>query len=209
MRRFQPLEAVVSALKDSRVLDVVDQDSCVQRKVPFTLAEGTQQEIFKIIEDESLACSVYVKGFGEEKPDTQFKIEGFFMPHGTTNQVRLRRAKDKTFKGSVFVEFENEETAKKFIGLDPQPTYEGCKLTIKSKKQYMEEKAALYADGKLKKSDDNRDRLQSSRWTRGGRGGRGSRGFGRGRGGRESKDNGRDSRSSRYRDEAKKYVLHI
>lgn len=96
--------------------------------------------------------SVYVKGFGEEDNKTQFDIEAFFAPYGPYNAIRLRRANDKVFKGSVFVEFDSEETQKKFLDLDPKPQYKGKALQIMSKKEYCEKKVDDIKSGKVKPS---------------------------------------------------------
>lgn len=80
--------------------------------------------------------SVYVKGFGDEEPSSQFDIEAFFARFGSTNSVRLRRTPEKLFKGSVFVEFQDEETAQKFLEMDPKPLWQDKHvLEIKSKKE--------------------------------------------------------------------------
>lgn len=142
MRHFQPLSAIIAALKESNHLGVVDNDTAIQRKVPIAsnMKDKTHDEIQKVIEDEAMARSVYAKGFGNEEPNTQFDIEAFFAAHGSTNQVRLRRDNMKHFKGSVFVEYDSEETAKRFLALDPKPKYNGRELLIKSKKQYCDDK---------------------------------------------------------------------
>lgn len=166
MRHFQPVSAIVDALKESVNLDVVDDDSSIQRKEP--LPEGLEGkpmvEIEKVYEDKSMARSVYAKGFGEEQPSTQFDIEAFFAQFGSTNSVRLRRSFDATFKGSVFVEFDSEQTQKDFLALDPAPKWNGQELQIKSKKQYCDDKVEDIAAGKVRPNEDgyphhnNRDR---------------------------------------------------
>ena len=142
MQHFQPLSAVIAALKDSTTLDVVDNDSCLQRKYPLSvdLKDKPMVEIQKVYEDKAMAKSIYAKGFGEEEPGTQFDVEAFFSEFGTTNSVRLRRTQQKSFKGSVFVEFDSEETQKNFLALDPKPKWKGKELLIKSKKQYCDDK---------------------------------------------------------------------
>ena len=218
MRHFQPFSAVVAALKDSTVLDVVDDDTAIKRKTP--LAEGfelkSQDDIRKVIEDKGMARSVYVKGFGDEEPTTQFDIEAFFAPYGATNQVRLRRDYMKRFKGSVFVEFDSEETQQKFLELDPKPTFGGKDLIIKSKKQYCDEKVDDINNGRVRaneerdskgrrqhddrdwrerRDEDRKNGFRSDR--RGGRGG--GRGGHRGghRGGRGRQDGNSDMKRSR------------
>lgn len=149
MRHFQPLSAVVAALKESTILNVVEDDTAIQRKtaLPEGLVGKPMVEIQKVHEDKTMARSVYAKGFGEEEPSSQFDIEAFFSQHGCTNSVRLRRSYDGTFKGSVFVEFDTEETQKAFLALGLKPKWQGNELQIKSKKQYCDDKVDDIAAG--------------------------------------------------------------
>lgn len=191
MRRFQPFSAIVEALKSSTTLELVENDTQVRRKVPLpeSVNDFLDPNVVKVFENEAMSRSVYVKGFGEEGPTTQFDIEAFFAPHGPTNAIRLRRANDKTFKGSVFVEFDSEETQKKFLSLDPAPKWKGADLVIKSKKDYCDEKVRDIESGKIKPSGRN---------NHGGRG-RGRNDRGRGRGDRNRDD--RDWRERRKNDQ--------
>ena len=208
MRHFQPFSAIVSALKESSTLNVVEVERsqtsnevvdkegksksdaeekssetkaasekkendeadapttefCIQRKKP--LPEGTvtdRAEVAKVFETEAMARTIYAKGFGEEKPTTQFDLEAFFSTYGHTNAVRLRRLADRTFKGSVFVEFDTEETAKKFLALDPKPKYHGNELIILSKKEYMDQKVADINAGFIHADDIKDSRPPRSR----------------------------------------------
>lgn len=218
MHRFQPYEAVVKALQDSQFLVISGEEGneTVSRKVPYKSSKP----------GDKFPVSVYVKGFGEEQPSTQFDIEAFFAKFGPVNAIRLRRDDDHLFKGSVFAEFDTEEQAKAFLALDPAPKYEGRDLKIMSKRAYVDEKAKLIEEGKLEPSksraprtfwegqdlgrgrggdrfkgdkDDWKARKDHDRRNnnRGGRGGRGRGRGGRGRGGRDFDRNNR-----RDRDEA-------
>jgi lupus La protein len=168
MKRFPDFDVVVAALKESKFLDVVEHkgEECVKRKVaydpdtPRSKADGR---------------SVYVKGFGDEEPSSQFDIENFFLTYGATRQVRLRRTEEKLFKGSVFVEWEDDETQQKFLALDPKPEWRGNPLKIMPKKAYMAEKEDEIKDGKMEPKES---------WGPESRGGRG-RGYKNGRGGRD------------------------
>lgn len=213
MRRFQPYEAVVKALRDSQFLVIEGEDGneTVARKVAYKSSKP----------GDKFPVSVYVKGFGDEQPSTQFDIEAFFAKFGPVNAIRLRRDDDHLFKGSVFAEFETEEHAKAFLALDPPPKYEGRDLKIMSKRDYVDEKSQLIKEGKLEPSkskgprtfwegqDLSRDRKGGDRFkgdkddwrarkdhdrrnnNRGGRGGRGRGRGGRGRGGRDFDRNNR------------------
>ncbi len=152
MQHFQPRSAIVVALKESPLLDLVEDDTAIQRKDP--LEEGLEgkdmSDIQKVYEDKTMARSIYAKGFGDEESSTQFDIEAFFQNHGPTNSVRLRRSYDKTFKGSVFVEFDSEATQKDFLALDPAPKWKGKDLQIKSKKQYCDDKVEDIKAGRVR-----------------------------------------------------------
>ncbi|KAL1997406.1 hypothetical protein VTN49DRAFT_846 [Thermomyces lanuginosus] len=167
MRRFQPFSAIVEALKSSETLELTDNDTKVRRKKPLPESADKLLEdpsAIREFENESMARSIYAKGFGEEGPTTQFDIEAFFAQFGPTNAIRLRRTPDKTFKGSVFVEFDSEETQKKFLALDPKPKWKGQELIIKSKKEYCDEKAREIASGKIKNRGKGKGRQDQRDW---------------------------------------------
>ena len=199
MRHFQPFSAVVDALRESTVLDIIQdgETASIRRKLPLpeNLKGKTQYEVRRVIEDATMARSVYVKGFGDEQPDTQFVLEAFFNTYAPTNQVRLRRADDKTFKGSVFVEFDSVDSARKFVGLEPKPQYHDKELLIMSKKQYCDEKVEVINAGKVRPDDQDwrkrRDADMKNGLDKGSRrsnrGGRGKRG----RGGNQHRHEGR------------------
>ncbi|KAI1613308.1 lupus La protein [Exophiala viscosa] len=171
MRHFQPFEAIVEALRESDFLDLTEDDTCIRRKEPLpeNLNDGPDPDAIRVFEDRAMPRSVYVKGFGEEVPSTQFDIEAFFAPYGPTNAVRLRRTDQKLFKSSVFVEFETEELANAFLALDPKPKYKGNDLQIMSKKEYCEKKVDDIKAGKVR---PNNRRGEGRRDDRGGRDGR-------------------------------------
>jgi lupus La protein len=180
MKRFQPYSAIVSALKESKFLEVSgsEGEEKVKRKTAYDPT---------IPKSKSEARSVYVKGFGDEDPSSQFDIEAFFAPYGPTNSVRLRRTDDKLFKGSVFVEFQDEDIAKKFLELDPKPLWKGKHiLKVMSKTAYVEMKNEEIRDGKTE-AKPHRDNDFKGRGRGRGRG-RGENRVGRGRNDRDRGD---------------------
>lgn len=185
MQRFQPFEAIVEALKDSKCLDVgmflkqAPSEYGVKRKEALAEIDGARNRHsrYKSWQDKTISRSIYAKGFGDEKTDSQFAIEAFFTPHGPLNAVRLRRTKDQFFKGSVFVEFADEQTMQTFWALDPKPQWNGEELMWKTKQDYIEGKEAIYGKFEPKTS------YQGDKGSKGGRGDRrGGRGGGHGRG---------------------------
>lgn len=216
MRRFKPHSAVVEALKasDRLILEGSEGEETVRRKEPCVPSD----ELTSKIEDRT----TYIKGFGEENKGTQFEIEDFVSDFGEINAVRLRRdenAPDKVFKGSVFVEWVDEETANKFYDLDPEPRYKDHPLTIMPKREYERQKKEEDEKAKLsmpkkrwnqrddKRARFNRPKFDPDNWKKrreddqredfNDRRGRSDRGRGRGRGngrgrGRDRGRNGND-----------------
>ncbi|CAE6477632.1 unnamed protein product [Rhizoctonia solani] len=80
--------------------------------------------------------SVYAKGFPDETPDLQVRLEKFFGQFGKVNAVRMRRTEQKVFKNSVFVEFDDFSSVKAFLEADPKPSFEGTELLTMSKEAY-------------------------------------------------------------------------
>lgn len=146
MRRFKPYEAVVKALKASNffVVDGPEGEETIRRKNAIDTDKRNKRE----------ERSVYVKGFGDETSSTQFDIEAFFAQYGQFDSVRLRRADgpEKVFKGSVFVEWSDKETADKFVALKPEPQWKGHPLHIMWKLDYMKQKSEAIREGKISAS---------------------------------------------------------
>ncbi|EFZ04045.1 LA motif RNA-binding domain protein [Metarhizium robertsii] len=217
MRTFQPYSAVVAALRDSKFLEVSGEEGAevVKRKTPYKpMPEGKAK---------AEAATVYVKGFGDECPDTQFDLESFFAQFGEVKGLKLRRTNENLFKGSVFVTFMDEDAAKKFLATEPKPTWKGHELKMMTKKAYCDEKSDLIRQGKIEPSSsgprkfyegkDNKGRpakkgsREQDDWKKrrdhdqknGFRDGRGGRGRG-GRGGRGRGGFGRGGRDGGRRD---------
>jgi lupus La protein len=186
MKKYEYAD-VVAALRDSVTLDVTGPQGLeeVRRKVPFDPKK-----------DFRMPRTVYVKGFGDELPSSQFDIEAFFAQYGPTNSVRLRRTDDKFFKGSCYIEFQDEETAQSFLALDPKPLWKGKhELEIMSLADYLKRKnRAIDAE----EAEPNATRPYRS----GGRGGRGG-GYKGNRDRRDAGDRDPDDWKKRREDDQK------
>lgn len=177
MRTFQPYSAIVAALKDSAILDLSGEEGEeeLKRKEPYKPMTTAKAKIE--------AATVYIKGFGDETPNTQFDLETFFAQFGEVKGLKLRRTNENFFKGSVFVTYADEETATKFLALEPAPKWKEHELKIMSKKAYCDEKSELIRQGKLEPNTNTPKRFYEGK---DGKDNRNARGRGRGgnRGGR-------------------------
>ncbi|KAG8779013.1 hypothetical protein FRC12_024696 [Ceratobasidium sp. 428] len=127
MREFQPKgsEWLVDVLKKSDGLIEVDETGTNVRRARELVQQKDQFE-----------RSVYAKGFPDETPDLQFRLEQYFAEFGKVNAVRMRRTDQKVFKNSVFVEFSGFDSVKRFLEADPKPAFDGTELVTMSKEAY-------------------------------------------------------------------------
>lgn len=227
MRSFQPYSAVVAALRDSSLLDVEGEEGeeTLKRKVPY--------KPMGAVKAKTEAATVYVKGFGDETPTTQYDLEVFFSKFGDIKGIKLRRTNEDFFKGSVFVTFADEEAAKAFVGLNPAPKWNDHDLKIMTKHAYCQEKNELIRQGKLEPNSTNPKKFYEGKlgggrgrgndrngprdhddWKKrrdydqknGFRNGRGGRGRGRGGRGGRGRGGNRDRDSRPQRDAPKEEV---
>ncbi|KAM6508960.1 hypothetical protein FSOLCH5_011965 [Fusarium solani] len=191
MRTFQPYSAVVAAIKDSKFLELSGEEGEeeVKRKYPYKPMNTSKAKVE--------AATVYVKGFGDETPNTQFDLETFFAQFGEVKGLKLRRTNENLFKGSVFVTFADEEEANKFIKLEPSPKWKEHDLKIMSKRAYCDEKNELIRQGKIEPNASNPRKFYEGRES-GNKGGRG-----RGRGGKDFRDRDQDDWKKRRENDQK------
>lgn len=200
MRHFQPFSAVRDAVKQSRFLQLDDEDNITRTQPLDKKFSLDANENRSIVHSNSMARSIYAKGFGEEHQNTFIDIEAFFDPYGPTSSIRLRRHEDGEFKGSVFVEFKDQDTQQKFLDLDPKPKWgEGeneVELQVMSKQEYVDTKNQGILDGDVKPKGANSGGYyyNKGKEMRGGRGGNRGRGGDRGRDRRDNNRNGRGYR---------------
>lgn len=137
---------VVEALKTSDFLDVSEDGKDVKRKVPL----GGEKA-------DTLEQSVYVKGLLVEwtLDEVQSFVEGHLQEGEKLCFTRMRRfkggEKDKQFKGSVFLEFNNTAAADRFAALTLKATTEGENLLLMKKAAYAAKKNEEHGEKKKAK----------------------------------------------------------
>ncbi|CAE6534780.1 unnamed protein product [Rhizoctonia solani] len=127
MKEFEPkgAEWLLSVLRSSKGLLEIDETGTKVRRAKEVVQPKDQFE-----------RSVYAKGFPDETPDLQIRLETFFSQYGKVNAVRMRRTEQKVFKNSVFVEFDDFSSVTSFLEADPKPAFEGTELVTMSKEAY-------------------------------------------------------------------------
>jgi hypothetical protein len=143
MRRFRPIEAIVKALQESDTLNISESNQ-ITRKTPLVTLSNDFEENKKLLVERALPNTLYVKGFriDSDYRDSQRKVQEFFKPYGIA-EVRLRRLGDaqKLFKGSVYAEFPDVDSAEQFR--TKKHHFEGRDLEVLFKKDYIKREVDL------------------------------------------------------------------
>ncbi|KAF2076468.1 hypothetical protein CYY_002208 [Polysphondylium violaceum] len=145
------LQLITDILKKSSRL-VVDQDGkMIKRKDP--LPENIESE-----------KTLYSKGWPLDT--TIEKVEQFFSQFGKVLSVRLRKKQDKSFKGSLHVDFETEDIVTKIIADAPkldgdkELLFQTYKQFITEKKEEKEKFLSSNPDKKRKATKDLKDETE-------------------------------------------------
>lgn len=132
MAEFQSLglEWLADTLRASTLLEIDEEGKNVRRRT--AVVERPKPSV-----DER---SVYVKGFPTtEYRDMQMDLERYFARFGAVACVRMRRDQDKKFKGSVFCEFSDVDTAERFVkpADGSKREFDGTELLVMKKQDYV------------------------------------------------------------------------
>ncbi|CAG8609767.1 8950_t:CDS:2 [Paraglomus brasilianum] len=132
MKVYPDRDLVVDALRQSpELLEVNEDGTKVRRKLPTLLPIPEQ------VKRGPMFKSIYAKGFSTETPDVK-EITAFFEKYGKVKSVKLRKDENGKFKGSVFVEFQTTDEARKACAM--QLSYEDQPLAMMLKFDYCENK---------------------------------------------------------------------
>jgi len=135
------LSVVVGALRKSPSLLAVSEDGLKVKRIP-PLPEN--------VNEATLKASIYAKGFPTDA--TIETVTEFFAAHGDVKCVRLRRGgprNGQSQKDSVFVEFSNEDEAKRVAGKEIKSPNSDALLKMMLKTDYLAKKKVEY-EGKNK-----------------------------------------------------------
>ncbi|KAG0164380.1 hypothetical protein DFQ28_010517 [Apophysomyces sp. BC1034] len=138
------LNLIIEAIKSSDLLEVDEANEKLRRKTPVEEQNITGRSIyakeFPKVDEETTDH----QEAGEKILQLQDKIVEFFEQHGKVLSIRMRKTDDRPskFKGSVFVEFADAETAEKVAAMSLE--YEGTPLTMQTKPAYFAMKAEQY-----------------------------------------------------------------
>lgn len=146
---------ILGALKKSKtgLLEIDEEKSKIRRDPSKPLPEVTE-EYKNAIKNRS----VYIKGF---QLDTSLdEIKGWLENKGPIENIQMRRALDKTFKGSIFIVFETEDAAKKFLE-NRDLKFKDSDMIILSKEEYFakknEERKQKHSESKAKHKQEKAD----------------------------------------------------
>lgn len=146
---------ILQALKQSKtgLLQVDEEKTKIRRSPDKPLPEATEE-----YKNAMKSKSVYIKGF---QPDTTLdEIKEWLKNKGTIENIQMRRSLQKTFKGSIFIVFETEEDAKKFLE-NRDFKFKDSDMIILSKDEYFakknEERKHRQSEAKAKSKQDKAD----------------------------------------------------
>ena len=156
MKKYRPIEVIVEALRKSpELLEVSENGEMVRRKIALP---KNYNEIQLNINKRSI--------FVEKLPETATldDLLKFFRSIAPTNQVRMKKNREKKFTGSCIVEFKDAKDAEKILAdiTENKLKYgEGdaaVELDVISKTSYDESKAQKFGERRGNKGNKNKKR---------------------------------------------------
>ncbi|KAM3916565.1 lupus La protein [Leptodactylus fuscus] len=146
---------ILEALKKSKtgLLEIDEEKSKIRRSPDKPLPEVTEE-----YKNTIKSKSVYIKGF---QPDTTLDdIKEWLEGKGPIENIQMRRTLQKAFKGSIFIVFETEEAAKKFLE-NRDLKFKDSDMIVLSKEEYFakknEERKTKQSEAKAKSKQEKAD----------------------------------------------------
>ncbi|KAM4697877.1 lupus La protein [Rhinophrynus dorsalis] len=152
-RLTKDFNTICEALKKSKtgLLELNEEKHKIRRSPDKPLPE-VNDEYKNLLKSRS----VYIKGF--ETSTTLDEIKEWLEGKGTVENIQMRRTLQKTFKGSIFIVFDSDETAKKFLE-NKNLKYKDNDMIILSKDEYFtkknEERKQHKSEAKAKSKQDD------------------------------------------------------
>ncbi|KAG8559696.1 hypothetical protein GDO81_017419 [Engystomops pustulosus] len=146
---------ILEALKKSKtgLLQIDEENNKIRRCPDKPLPEVTDE-----YKNAIKTRSVYIKGF---EPETSLDdIKEWLEGKGPIENIQMRRTLQKTFKGSIFIVFETDEAAKKFLE-NRDLKFKESEMIILSKDEYFakknEERKNKQSEAKAKTKQEKAD----------------------------------------------------
>ncbi|XP_015244170.1 PREDICTED: lupus La protein [Cyprinodon variegatus] len=127
---------VVSALQKSKtgLLEISEDKTKIRRSPDKPLPELNDE-----YKDAVKHRSVYIKGFPLET--TLDEVQEWLNGKGSIENIQMRKNVHRQFKGSVFICFETEESAKQFLERSDVKTFKDNEMLVLSREAYHAKKA--------------------------------------------------------------------
>ncbi|XP_069838941.1 lupus La protein [Dendropsophus ebraccatus] len=148
---------ILEALKKSKSgLLEIDEEKCKIRRSPDKPLPEVTEEYKNSIKNRS----VYIKGF---QPDTSLdEIKEWLEGKGPIENIQMRRTLQKTFKGSIFIVFDTDEAAKKFLE-NRDLKFKDSDMIILSKSEYFAKKNEERKDHKSAKAKSKQEKANAQK----------------------------------------------
>lgn len=148
---------IFEALKKSTTgLLQIDEEKCKIRRSP----EKPLPEVTDEYKNAIKTRSVYIKGF--QLDTTLDEIKEWLEGKGPIENIQMRRTLQKTFKGSIFIVFDTDEAAKKFLE-NRDLKFKESDMTILSKTEYFNKKNEERKDNKSAKAKSKQDKANAQK----------------------------------------------
>ncbi|RXM29052.1 Lupus La protein-like B [Acipenser ruthenus] len=127
-------KVILEALSKSKtgLLEISEDKTKIRRSPSKPLPEINDQ-----YKDEIKNRSVYVKGFPTDI--TLDELKEWFNDKGNVENIQMRRTLQRQFKGSVFVVFDTDDSAKKFVE-QKDVKYKDSEMIVLLKEDYFKKK---------------------------------------------------------------------